>query len=74
MKKYCECFQASIPCSDLCKCADWYKVLQISKDSHNTKEYYEANKKRVGGSNGLEKMKQEDVPDTNSFFCNNKLV
>ena len=22
LKKYCECFQAGIPCSDLCKCSD----------------------------------------------------
>jgi hypothetical protein len=24
MKKYCECFQAGITCSDSCKCVEWY--------------------------------------------------
>jgi hypothetical protein len=24
MKKYCECFQAGIVCSDACKCIEWY--------------------------------------------------
>lgn len=56
MKKYCECFQAQIPCSDLCKCID----------CHNTKEYYDANKiQSVGSDIG----KPEELADSNSFFC-----
>lgn len=23
MKKYCECFQAKVPCSEICKCTGW---------------------------------------------------
>jgi len=55
MKKYCECFQAKIPCSDLCKCVD----------CHNTKEYYES---QNGKLLQMDEIKQEDLGDTNSFF------
>jgi len=55
MKKYCECFQAQIPCSDLCKC----------QDCHNTKEYYDANKNQSMAS---DIGKPEDFSDSNSFF------
>ena len=34
--------------------------------SHNTKEYYELNKKKIGSA--IE-VKEEDIPDANSFFC-----
>ncbi|KRX04342.1 hypothetical protein PPERSA_03582 [Pseudocohnilembus persalinus] len=28
MKKYCECFQAGVPCSEICKCTDCHNNLQ----------------------------------------------
>jgi len=55
MKKYCECFQAQIPCSDLCKCVD----------CHNNKEYYDTNKvQSVMSDYG----RPEDLSESNSFF------
>ena len=30
-KKYCECYQSGIRCSDFCKCVDWYTMSYLAK-------------------------------------------
>lgn len=57
MKKYCECFQAGIKCSDLCKC-DGCKNCDFvpgSKDNGNRSNRVSSNEKK-----GFEKENKDD--------------
>ena len=66
MKKYCECYQAKIACSEICKCSDWYINYNLKKRkfslSHN----------KVGMSGQFYKSsptRDDEMPNKNSFLC-----
>ena len=38
IKKYCECFNAGIPCLDTCKCSHWYELYSKNTEIHPGKK------------------------------------